>query len=1048
MRRIYLLAISLIFAINTNLLAQQPDGLLELKGTVKLERKGLSGAKIDIFDKGRLINTHTCDKNGKFKFEIELNKEYILLVKKVGFYGKRLYINTHVPKEDFGLWSYKFAVELLTIVEGFDASLLETPIGRIKFVDDFGDFDYDEDYTKKMQKKLANMMREYEKKKKEQYKQLIAQADDDFNQGNYDNALIYYEKAALLNPYDPYPDDQISTIKRLMEKDKDKQSSYDKAIAEADKLFKEKNYKDAKLHYKRALKYFDKQYPKDQITFIDNYFDNIAQSEADAKALEGAYKDRIATADRYYRAKDYNNAMVKYSEAQKIKPKERYPKDQIQKIQDLLASIEKEKQLVASTNKRYSDAITSADAAFKQLKYEQAKSLYTQALNLKPNEKYPKQQIATIDKFLAAQKSTKEKYDKLIAEGNQSFLAENYEFAKNSFQKALSIKPNEAYPKQKIDEINKLLANIAQKKKQDIENSYKEAITKADNFFNKKDYEQAKTYYTQAVTIKSTEIYPKDRLAEISKILDEQATLRKTYDKVLAKADNAFNNEKWEDAKILYTKALEYFPNEQYPQTRLQDVELKLLAMKNEKEKLAAMEKMYSDALAKADNHFNQEQYTEAKNFYQQALKIKPDKKYPKKRLAEVENLLTAMAEKQQKYNAKIQEAQSLFASKNYNGAISAYKKASSIKPNEQLPKQKINEIQQLIQQIAQNQHRFDELMTNADNAFANKNYIEAKGLYEQASQIKPDKKYPKSQIEKLNKLIAEQKELLAKQQAKLNQYKAQIAKADQLLKSQKYEDAISAYLDAKQIKPDETYPDQQIQQINALIKAQNDKLEANYQKALLAGDTFANSKQYDKARSSYQKALSIKPNDAVARGKITDLDNLIQRNKLAQAQKAEQEAKFNEFKTKADQFFKKNDFVSALAMYKNALGIKPNDSYSKQRKGLCEKKIKQIQLLADQEAAKKRQKQADKAAKSFNKKDFDYKGEKRNRDFLNALAKQYPNGKTVENYNKPNKKIKRIIINKNGIAKEYIEVKYSYGTFYFRNGQNISRSIFNSETN
>jgi len=96
----------------------------------------------------------------------------------------------------------------------------------------------------------------------------------------------------------------------------------------------------------------------------------------------------------------------------------------------------------------------------------------------------------------------------------------------------------------------------------------------------------------------------------------------------------------------------------------------------------------------------------------------------------------------------------------------------------------------------------------------------------------------------------------------------------------------------------------------------------------------------------------------------------------------------------------------------------------------------------------KQKQKQIEDSKSSFAKdENFDYSGEERKSDFLSKLARTYPEGKTVENYNKPKKKILRIIINHNGIAKEYIKVQYSYGTFYFRNGQNISQGIFNSET-
>jgi len=94
-----------------------------------------------------------------------------------------------------------------------------------------------------------------------------------------------------------------------------------------------------------------------------------------------------------------------------------------------------------------------------------------------------------------------------------------------------------------------------------------------------------------------------------------------------------------------------------------------------------------------------------------------------------------------------------------------------------------------------------------------------------------------------------------------------------------------------------------------------------------------------------------------------------------------------------------------------------------------------------------KRRKDELAAAQAANKDDFDYSGEERDRQFLNELSKKYPQGVTIENYDKKNKKIKRVIVNRGGIAKEYIEVTYSYGTYYFRNGQNISRSIFYSET-
>lgn len=1046
---LYNILFFLLNTVNFNTFGQEVNGYLELKGTIQLEREGISGAKIEVYDGNKYVTMHTCDNNGKFKFELQLNKEYTLVVKKEGFFSKKLYVNTEVPKQDEGAWSYRFSMELLSFVEGFNAAVLDMPIGKIKFVDDYGDFDYDEEYTRAMQKKLSEMMSEYEKMKKEQYKKLIAKADDDFNNGDYPNAIKYYEQAAKLDPYNPYPDDQLSVIKKLQAKDRDKQKSYDKAIAEADELFKKKDYKTAKMHYNRALRYFNKPYPNEQIKFIDDYFANIAKTEADAAAKEEAYKDLIATGDRMLRNKEYETAIQKYQAALGVKPNEAYPKTKIQEVQDLLAQMQQDAKNRENLERQYQKNIAQADASFNQKQYEQALNHYEQASKLKPDEVYPKTKIAEIDNLLAANRSKEESYQNFIAIADKAAGQKFYDKAKSNYRKALNIKPNEAYPKNKIAEIDALLLAMKNKKKQELEQQYQKNITQADAAFEQKNYVSAKNFYEQAQQLKPTEEYPKNKINEIAQLLVKQAQIKQAYDKALAQADNDFNAQRWEEAKVNYQKALELLPHEQHPQTRLQEIENKLLAMKNAKEQRAAREKSYKEALAKADTYFKEQKYAEAKNYYTQASGIKPDEKYPKDKLIELENLMANLAQQQQQYNQKIQEAGNLFAQKNYNAALGIYKEAMTIKPNEPLPKQKIKEIETILSKLAKNEQLYTRFLKQGDQLFANTNYTEAQNNYNKALEIKPNEQYPKEQLAKISQLINDKKRLEAQLKQQMASYKQKIATADKLFSNKEYDKAISLYLDAKNIKSDEKYPDEQIMKINQLIQAEQEQLEKQYKQALASGDAFVNNKNYEEAQKSYEKALQIKPNDDVAQAKITELKNLIAQNKANQQQLASINAKYQKLIKNADSFFSKNDFVSALAMYKNALRVKPNEKYPQQRIATCENKIKQQKVLADAAARKASDAAAAKAAKSFDEKeDFDYKGEKRDRTFLNDLAKKYPEGITVENYSRPNKKIKRVIVNKNGIAKEYVEVTYSYGTFYFRNGQNISRAIFYSETN
>ena len=70
-----------------------------------------------------------------------------------------------------------------------------------------------------------------------------------------------------------------------------------------------------------------------------------------------------------------------------------------------------------------------------------------------------------------------------------------------------------------------------------------------------------------------------------------------------------------------------------------------------------------------------------------------------------------------------------------------------------------------------------------------------------------------------------------------------------------------------------------------------------------------------------------------------------------------------------------------------------------------------------------------------------------RSEHFLNDLSKKYPEGVTTENYENQNRKVKRVIVNRSGLAHEYLEVKYSYGTYYFRDGRSISSQVFYKET-
>lgn len=92
--------------------------------------------------------------------------------------------------------------------------------------------------------------------------------------------------------------------------------------------------------------------------------------------------------------------------------------------------------------------------------YSNAKIEYEKATNLKPEEKYPRQKLQELTAKLNELKQIQERYNGLIALADKDFAAQKYESAIQSYTEASNLKQNETYPRGKINEINTLLGQL------------------------------------------------------------------------------------------------------------------------------------------------------------------------------------------------------------------------------------------------------------------------------------------------------------------------------------------------------------------------------------------------------------------------------------------------------------------------------------------------------------------------------------------------------------------------------------------------------------
>lgn len=528
----------------------------------------------------------------------------------------------------------------------------------------------------------------------EQYKKKIAEADVAFKAKNWDGAIALYKDALDIKGTEQYPKDQLLEIERLMkaESENEVEAQYQKIITKADELKKAEDYDEAISYYERAktIKKAD-PYPQQQIDAINEIKAQKQKELANKEEFEKQYKELIASGDKALAAKDYEGALKKYEEAIKMKPTETYPANKIAEIKAILDKLNEQ----AGLDTKYKAAIDKADKLFNADDFTSAKSAYQDALAIKGSEQYPKDQIAKCDAKLKDQSANEAEiaYQKILTAAKKKFDEKDYQGAIEEYKKALGIRPADTFPQQQIDMINKLLADQGADAAKDAK--YKIAIEKADKLFKSSEFIAAKSAYQDALDIKGTEQYPKDQIALCEKnmqsnSLDEE---EEQYQKILAIAQKKFDEKD-------YTKALEYYERakgirttDPLPQQRIDEINQLLKDQQSEKDKRDRFNKL----IQQADTHFERQEWKEALEVYMDALDIFQEQ-YPKDQVEKCRNFIKANGDTAEKeYQKLISKADEYFDAQNYEKAKDLYTRATRLKPSDQYPKDRLKEINKIL---------------------------------------------------------------------------------------------------------------------------------------------------------------------------------------------------------------------------------------------------------------------------------------------------------------------------------------------------------------
>ena len=258
-----------------------------------------------------------------------------------------------------------------------------------------------------------------------------------------------------------------------------------------------------------------------------------------------------------------------------------------------------------------------------------------------------------------------------------------------------------------------------------LDKNYAYLIQEADRFFKSKNYDQSKSKYNEAVVLKSEEKYPKERIAEIEQILQQQrilvekqsvgdvlqqsaeiallnkelevsgveneAELNNIYVRYINQADELFGNQQYVDSRGWYYKALDLKPDENYTIQRIVDINRLLKTIRT-----SPLDREYQKYVDLADSTFRENQYAVSRGWYNRALGVKANEKYPIDQLKEVENKIAERLAGQsgQQFETAVQKASAALVAKNFNVARFWYKKALELRPDDEDVKKRLDEIQ------------------------------------------------------------------------------------------------------------------------------------------------------------------------------------------------------------------------------------------------------------------------------------------------------------------------------------------------------------------
>ena len=519
----------------------------------------------------------------------------------------------------------------------------------------------------------------------------------------------------------------------------------------------------------------------------------------------------------------------------------------------------------------YESLMKKGNDKFSAKDYISAKTYFEMALKQKNNDPTAKKKLDETVKKIQEDGARQEVFYAHLDAGDQYYSQQKYEEALREYESALTVFPQDKYVGGQADAVRAIL-----KERQDKQDAFDTAMSQGESLLAEDNFDAAIMQFETASSIFPTDKLPKEKLAEAKQkkqLYNEKVT---RFDNLMEEARQFGIRKNYEAAIGKLDQALELFPND-----------MEANAKRNEYQAAKGIADQYNSIIAMADQLYENKAYKEAKAQYQGALAVVAGDAYATDMIARLDQLIAQQDAEEAARIAAEQEAARL-AAEAEAARLAAEAEAARIAAEQEAAR------------IAAEQEA-------------------ARLAAEEAARIAAEEEAARLAAEAEAARIAAEEEaarqaaLAAAEAERQATIKTMLDAADALFSQQDYANAKVKYQEVVAFDEGNAAATAKINEIDSILAQMAAELEANYNKAMTAGNQAMSEEKFSEAIMQYQSALVFKPEDPTAT------------TQLAAATKAENDrlaalrSQYDKFVKEGDANFKTNTFDKAIEAYTKA---------------------------------------------------------------------------------------------------------------------------------